>query len=278
MERAPGDRVSKTVPEPGACVSATGEVRRCGHGVDDTVFAFRPHGSPADRLNGICLPLEVPSVIEYIIIMEFMEFALMSAGALFAIINPLAAIPTFFAMTPSNTEAERLKMARTASVTASGVLILFALTGNRLFGIFGITIAAFQMAGGLILLLVSLDSLRAKRSEVQETEEEKQEGIEKDDISITPLAIPMLSGPGAITTAILLQSKAKTVIQDATLYLLFVLMGFVCYFTFRFSIKKAKKINPIAMNITTRLMGLMLAATAMQFMLDGIKKTFFAAN
>lgn len=153
---------------------------------------------------------------------------------------------------------------------------MFALTGNRLFGIFGITIAAFQMAGGLLLLLVSLDSLRAKRSEVQETEEEKQEGIQKDDISITPLAIPMLSGPGAITTAILLQSKARTVLQDAVLYLLFAVMGFVCYFTFRFSIKKAKKINPIAMNITTRLMGLILAATAMQFMLDGIRKFFFS--
>jgi multiple antibiotic resistance protein len=207
--------------------------------------------------------------------MRTIEFALMSAGALFAIINPLAAVPTFFAMTPSNTEAERLRMARRASTTASGVLILFAITGPRLFGIFGITLAAFQMAGGLILLLVSLDSLRARRSAVQETEEEKQEGIEKDDISITPLAIPMLSGPGAITTAILLQSKAKTPAQDVILYLLFVLMGFACYFTFRFSIKQAKQINPIAMNITTRLMGLILAATAMQFMLDGIKKTFF---
>ncbi|HOW90406.1 MAG TPA: MarC family protein, partial [Elusimicrobiales bacterium] len=107
------------------------------------------------------------------------------------------------------------------------------------------------------------------------TEEEKREGLEKDDISITPLAIPMLSGPGAITTAILLESKAKTLAQDAVLYLLFVLMGFACYFTLRFSIKKARQINPIAMNITTRLMGLILAATAMQFMLDGIKKTFF---
>jgi len=208
--------------------------------------------------------------------MEIMNFALMSAGALFAIVNPMAAVPTFFAMTPNNTEAERLGMARRASITASGVLILFAATGNRLFGIFGITIAAFQMAGGLLLLLVSLDSLRAKRSEVQETEEEKQEGIEKDDISITPLAIPMLSGPGAITTAILLQSKAKTILHDAVLYALFIAMGFACYFTFRFSVKKAKKINPIAMNITTRLMGLILAATAMQFMLDGVKKFFFA--
>ena len=199
----------------------------------------------------------------------------MSAGSLFAIVNPLAAVPAFLAMTPNNTETERLRMARTACFTATGVLAVFAATGNRLFGIFGITLAAFQLAGGLLLLLVALDSLRAKRSEVQETEEEKNEGIAKDDISITPLAIPMLSGPGAITTAILLESKAKNIAYDLILFTLFVVIGLVSYYTFYVSVKKAKKINPIAMNITTRLMGLILAATAVQFMLDGIKKSFF---
>jgi len=207
--------------------------------------------------------------------MEILNFALMSAGSLFAIINPLAAVPTFFAMTPENTEAERLKMARTACITATGVLILFAATGNTLFSVFGITIAAFQMAGGLLLLLVSLDNLRAKRSGVQETEEEKIEGIAKADISITPLAIPMLSGPGAITTAILLESKAKNILYDGVLLLLFLAVGFACYLIFRVHQKKAPKINPIAMNITTRLMGLMLAATAVQFIIDGVKKAFF---
>ena len=200
----------------------------------------------------------------------------MSAGSLFAIVNPLAAVPAFLAMTPSNTEKERLRMARTACFTATGVLAVFAATGNRLFGIFGITLAAFQLAGGLLLLLVALDSLRAKRSAVQETEEEKNEGIAKDDISITPLAIPMLSGPGAITTAILLESKAKNFAYDLILFALFAVIGLVSYYTFYFSVKKAKKINPIAMNITTRLMGLILAATAVQFILDGIKKSFLA--
>ena len=207
--------------------------------------------------------------------MELLNFALMSAGSLFAIINPLAAVPTFFAMTPENTEAERLRMARTACITATGVLILFAATGNALFKVFGITIAAFQMAGGLLLLLVSLDNLRAKRSGVQETEEEKAEGAAKADVSITPLAIPMLSGPGAITTAILLKSKATTLVYDAALFALFLVVGLACYLIFRFTIKKASKINPIVMNITTRLMGLMLAATAVQFIIDGVKKAFF---
>jgi len=207
--------------------------------------------------------------------MEIINFALMSAGSLFAIINPLAAVPTFFAMTPENTEAERMKMARTACLTATGVLIVFAATGNTLFSVFGITIAAFQMAGGLLLLLVSLDNLRAKRSGVQETEEEKIEGIAKADISITPLAIPMLSGPGAITTAILLESRAKNLVYDGVLFFLFLAVGLASYLIFRVAIKKAPKINPIAMNITTRLMGLMLAATAVQFIIDGVKKAFF---
>ena len=207
--------------------------------------------------------------------MEILNFALMSAGSLFAINNPLAAVPTFFAMTPENTEGERLKMARTACITATLVLILFAATGNPLFRVFGITIAAFQMAGGLLLLLVSLDNLRAKRSGVQETEEEKEEGAAKQDVSITPLAIPMLSGPGAITTAILLESKAKNLLYDGMLLLLFLLVGLACYLIFRISIKKASKVNPIVMNITTRLMGLILAATAVQFMIDGAKKAFF---
>lgn len=207
--------------------------------------------------------------------MEILNFALMSAGSLFAIINPLAAVPTFFAMTPENTERERLKMARTACITATLVLLLFAATGNALFRVFGITIAAFQMAGGLLLLLVSLDNLRAKRSGVQETEEEKAEGAAKQDVSITPLAIPMLSGPGAITTAILLESRAKNLLYDGILFLLFLLVGLACYLIFRISIKKASKVNPIIMNITTRLMGLILAATAVQFMIDGAKKAFF---
>ena len=122
--------------------------------------------------------------------MEILNFALMSAGSLFAIINPLAAVPTFFAMTPENTEAERLRMARTACITATGVLMLFALTGNALFSVFGITIAAFQMAGGLLLLLVSLDNLRAKRSGVQETEEEKAAGAERPTSPSPPSPSP----------------------------------------------------------------------------------------
>jgi len=179
-------------------------------------------------------------------------------------------------MTPNNDEASRLRMARTACLTATAVLVFFAITGNALFRVFGITIAAFQMAGGLLLLLVSLKNLQAQRSAMQETDCEKNEGMNKEDVSITPLAIPMLAGPGAITTVILLASRAKNLFYELLLLVLFMLIGFVCYMIFRVTIKKASKISPIVMNITTRLMGLILSATAVQFIIDGIKKAFFS--
>jgi len=203
--------------------------------------------------------------------MGITEYAVLTVTSLLAIVNPLAAVPSFFAMTPSDTEKNRLRMARVACITCAGVLASFSLAGHAIFRIFGITLPAFQAAGGLVLLLVSLDNLRAKRSGVNDTEEEMREGVEKPDVSITPLAIPMLAGPGAITTATLLASKAKTPLYQLILILAILLVAATAYGVFYISVKKAGKISPTAMNIVTRVMGLILAATAAQFILDGIK-------
>src|ERR1041385_4536705 len=113
------------------------------------------------------------------------EFCLLAFGSLFAIVNPVSAVPSFLAMTPRDTVAARQRMARTAALVCFGVLAAFALLGQSIFKIFGITLPAFQIAGGLVMLLVSLDMLRAQRSPVQETRDEMQEGIEKDNIAIT---------------------------------------------------------------------------------------------
>jgi multiple antibiotic resistance protein len=206
--------------------------------------------------------------------MSISAYILLTISSLLAIVNPLAALPSFFGMTPNDDENSRLRMARTACMTCAGVLASFALAGNSIFHIFGITLAAFQMAGGLVLLLVSLDNLRARRSSVNHTEEEMQEGVGKSDISITPLAIPMLSGPGAITTAILLESKAQSILYQLVLFCAIGLVATIAYFVFYISIKKAGKVSPTAMNIVTRIMGLILAATAVQFMIDGIRSAF----
>src|SRR5205807_3741719 len=110
-----------------------------------------------------------------------------------------------------------------------GVLIVFAVAGHWIFKFLGLTMPAFQIAASLVLLLVALDMLRAQRSRVQETDEETEAGVEKTDIAVTPLAIPMLAGPGAISTAILLQNQAKTMAQHAALFVCIVAVSFVSY-------------------------------------------------
>ena len=138
------------------------------------------------------------------------------------------------------------------------MLLAFAIAGKWIFKFLGITMPAFQLAASIVLLLVALDMLRAQRSRVQETSEETAAGAEKTDIAITPLAIPMLAGPGAISTAILLHNQAAGLGQRIALYLC---IGAVClasYLILRLSARGARWLSPIAMNITARIMGLLL--------------------
>ncbi|HVE11751.1 MAG TPA: MarC family protein [Elusimicrobiota bacterium] len=203
--------------------------------------------------------------------MTALEYGLMATSSLFAIINPVAAIPAFLAMTPNDGTESRLRMARRACATCAGVLLVFGLAGRFLFKVFGISLPSFQMAGGIVLLVVSLDSIRAKRSPVQETEEETEEGVGKDDISITPLAIPMLSGPGAITTVIVLESKAGSALDHVLLFAAVLGVSAASYAAFHMGVTGARRLSPILMNITTRLMGLILVATAVEFIVGGLR-------
>ncbi|MBI4369137.1 MAG: NAAT family transporter [Elusimicrobia bacterium] len=197
--------------------------------------------------------------------MSMLEYTLLTISTLFAIINPVAAIPAFLAMTFSDSHEARLRMARVACITCSGVLIAFAFLGRFIFKIFGISIYAFQIAGGIVLLLVAMDMLRAKRSAIQETEEEKIQATEKTDIAITPLAIPMLSGPGAISTVIVLSSQAEGWPKQILLIASIFAASAASFGVLRLGVRGATWLNQIAMNIITRLMGLLLAAIAVQF-------------
>ncbi len=122
-------------------------------------------------------------------------------------------------------------------------------------------------------MLVALDMLRAQRSRVQETREETAEGTHKTDIAITPLAVPMLAGPGAISTVIVLQTKAVDVLQLSALFGCIVAVWIVCYLILRVAARGgARRISPIALRITTRIMGLLLAAVAIQFLLNALQE------
>jgi multiple antibiotic resistance protein len=204
--------------------------------------------------------------------MRLPEYILLAASSLFVIVDPLAVVPAFLAMTPSDTPESRIRMARLACCVMAGVLIVFAAAGKLIFKFLGITMPAFQIAASIVLLLVALDMLRAQRSRVNETAEEKAAGVEKTDIAITPLAVPMLSGPGAISTAILLQQQAADAVQSAALYACILLVSFSSYLILRVSARGARWLGPIATSITVRIMGLLLAAVAIQFMLNAIKQ------
>lgn len=204
--------------------------------------------------------------------MSLPEYILLALSSLFVIVDPLAAVPAFLAMTPTDSPEARVRMARLACCVAGGVLIGFAVAGQWIFKFLGITMPAFQFAASLVLLLVALDMLRAQRSRVQETSEETAAGAEKADIAVAPLAIPMLAGPGAISTAILLHNQAANFGQRLALYGCIAGVCLVSYFVLRFSARGARWLNPIAMKITVRIMGLLLAAVAIQFMLNGLKE------
>ncbi|MEK7382974.1 MAG: NAAT family transporter, partial [Elusimicrobiota bacterium] len=160
-----------------------------------------------------------------------LEYAFLTFGSLFAIVDPFAAIPTFLAMTEKDTPGQRRRMARTACLTCAGVMAIFALLGPSIFKLFGITLAAFQLAGGLVLLLAALDMLRAQKSALRETPEETAEGRGKDDIAITPLAVPMLAGPGAITTSIVLAGKADTLAHKGIFFICIAAVALISYYT-----------------------------------------------
>jgi multiple antibiotic resistance protein len=200
------------------------------------------------------------------------EYTLLALSSLFVIVDPIAIIPVFLAMTPNDTPEQRIRTAKIACLTMAAILVAFAFAGTTIFKVFGISMPAFQIAASIVLLIIALDMLRVQRSRVQETHEEKQAGTAKNDVAITPLAIPMLAGPGAISTTILLQNEAKTIPQHVALYSCILLVSLGSYLIFRLAVRGARWLNPIIMSIAVRIMGLLLAAIAIQFMLNGIKE------
>lgn len=200
-----------------------------------------------------------------------LEYAFLTFGSLFAIVDPFAAIPAFLAMTSRESEDQRRRVARTACLTCAGVISAFALLGPLIFKLFSITLPAFQIAGGLVLLLSSLDMLRAQKSPLRETPEEFAEGMNKQDIAITPLAVPLLAGPGAITTSIVMAGRAHTLERKIVFFVIIALVSLASYWTLTLAAHSAKRMSATILNIITRLMGLLLAAIAVQLILSALK-------
>lgn len=207
--------------------------------------------------------------------MTLSEYSLLALSSLFVILDPIATVPAFIAMTPNDPPATKLRMARLACWVAAGVLMLFAAAGKIVFRVMGITLPAFQIAGSILLLRIALDMLYAKRSPARETEEEVAAGAAKDDIAITPLGVPMLAGPGAISTALILLNQANGIAQIVVLFASIALVCFASYCTFWLAVRGAHHLSPLALKLVTRLFGLLLAAVAVQFIINALQDTPF---
>lgn len=201
---------------------------------------------------------------------EFFEFALLALTSIFFLVDPFAVIPLFLSVSSDASIEERRNLARRSAMTCAIVLCVFALTGTLIFKLFGITLPAFKIAGGVILLQVGMDMLQAKQSGQRSTPEEAQEGAAKEDASIIPLGMPMLAGPGAISTVMVLIGESHTIWRRAVVYAAVIITSFVSYLVLAGASRVRRYMGETGVRILSRLMGLLLVALAVQFVANGL--------
>lgn len=204
--------------------------------------------------------------------MSLVEYSLLAFGSLFAIVDPIALVPAFVTMTARDPRATQARMARLACAVAAGVMLFFAFTGPWIFKLLGVTLPAFQIAGSVLLFCIALDMLHARRPAARETAEEIEAGAAKEDIAVTPMAVPMLAGPGAISTVLILRGQAEGAAQFGALVTCIVLVFLAAWLILRFAVYGANRLSPLILKLSVRLMGLLLAAVAVQFALNALRQ------
>jgi len=189
---------------------------------------------------------------------------------IFSILNPIGIIPLFLAITADQNTNQKKSTIKNTIIAVLLILLLSAYIGNYLLNFFGIDIDSFRIAGGILLLLMAINMLQAKIPSTKTNEKEQNEAIEKEDISIVPLAIPLIAGPGAISTVILFSSSMPTVIDKVVLGIVIIFTSLLLWPILRLSKPIGEYLGRTGLNISTRIMGLILAAIAVRFILEGL--------
>ena len=201
-----------------------------------------------------------------------LPFALLCFTSFFTLTNPLGTMPVFLTMTQGMTEKERRSVVRRATFVSFLTLLLFVLAGQFLFQFFGLSTNGFRIAGGVIIFKIGFDMLQARYTPMKLKDEEIK--TYADDISITPLAIPMLCGPGAIANAIVLMQDAHTIDMKGILIGMIALIYFITYLILRASTRLVKVLGETGNNVMMRLMGLILMVIAVECFVGGAKPIF----
>ncbi len=190
--------------------------------------------------------------------------------AMIVIVNPLGIMPVFVAMTADTAEAERKKIAGIASISVAIVLLISALLGERVLEIFGISIASFKVGGAILVMTAALSMMQAMPTRDKQTPEEAEEAHDKASIAVVPLAIPLLAGPGAMSTIIIYASEKKSFLHLGTVCLVVIGIALVTWLALRIASKVGSRMSKTTVNVATRIMGLLLAALAVEIFAGGI--------
>lgn len=200
---------------------------------------------------------------------DALSFGLLCFTSFFTLINPLSTMPVFMTMTAELSTAERNRTARKAVVVALITIIVFALSGQLLFNFFGISVNSFRVVGGVIFFIMGMDMLQARLGQVKIKDSEVKTYV--NDISVTPLAIPMICGPGAITNSIVLMEDASNIARKMVLFGSILLVLFITYIIFYSSSRIIKILGQTGINVMMRLMGLIVMVIAVEFFFSGLK-------
>lgn len=205
---------------------------------------------------------------------DVLTFGLITLGSLIAIVDPIAAVPVYLALTAHEEPAERRRAANRAALTCLLVLSAFAAAGNSLFRFFGISIPAFKIAGGILLFGVAVEMLQAKVSSTKTSRREEEEAEQRADVGVLPLGIPLLSGPGAIAAVVVHAGRAKQPTEFLAIFIAIALTALGALLAFRSAAKLERFLGKTGISVVARLMGLLLAAVSVQFVLDGVHEAF----
>lgn len=200
---------------------------------------------------------------------ELLTFGILTFTSFFTLINPLGTMPVFMTMTSQLDVAHRNKTAKKASIVSFITIIIFAFSGQVLFNFFGISVNSFRIVGGVIFFLMGMDMLQARLGKVKVIPSEVKAYV--NDISVTPLAIPMICGPGALTNAIVMMEDATSIEMKAVLIAAVILVIIATYIILYSSSKIMKILGETGMNVLMRLMGLIVMVIAVEFFFSGLK-------
>ncbi len=204
---------------------------------------------------------------------NFSEYLKITIGLL-AIVNPIGAIPIFISLTSYQTRGERIRAATITATAVTAILFAALILGEPILRLFGISMGSFRIAGGILILLMALSMFHASTSRAKQTQDEAEEAEVMDSVAVVPMAMPLLAGPGAISTVIVYVHRAPGVVHYIATAAAILVVGLAVFMALRTAPFLSERVSRTGINIVTRILGLILAAIAVEFIVNGVRELF----